>query len=220
VTYEEEWLAITARIAALKSAAELRAQHELSHKEDPYGVRAMLGTECTAIIQELQRFTQSHAKTLPNAATAALARFFDVRPVQAVLNNSKDESSSKAGIVAVLVIAGELTHLLAGRQEGLRLRSVRAFEHLQRTLAVNADVREMWKKAFKETGETGCEQLGAVHLLSHGIFAFKAHADGGRTDLVFSETLDCRTSGARERGVGAHRVEARHPGLGRSEGLQ
>jgi hypothetical protein len=57
---------------------------------------------------------------------------------------------------------------------------------LQRLLAVDDDVRSKWKAAF-ERGEVRCEQLGAVHLLSHGIFAFKINADGARTDLVFPD---------------------------------
>jgi hypothetical protein len=32
-----------------------------------------------------------------------------------------------------------------------------------------------------------CERLGSVHLLSHGIYAFKVDAARGRTDLVFNE---------------------------------
>jgi hypothetical protein len=44
-----------------------------------------------------------------------------------------------------------------------------------------------------------CEKLGAVHLLSHGIWAFKVDAAGGRTDLVYQEPLadltDIRRSG-------------------------
>lgn len=190
LTYEEEWLAIAARITALKAAAELRALHEASHTEDSYGVRAMLGGESFAIINELQRFAATHDATLPETAKAALKRFFGRTPVKAVLNEPRDGRASKAGVVAVLVIAGELTHLLGARQERLRLRSAQAFEHLQRTLAVNEDVRTRWLEAFRGTGETTCEQLGAVHLLGHGIFAFKVNAAGGRTDLVIPEPLD------------------------------
>lgn len=36
-------------------------------------------------------------------------------------------------------------------------------------------------------GEVECEKLGAVHLLGHGIWAFKINASGGRTDLVYQE---------------------------------
>jgi hypothetical protein len=42
--------------------------------------------------------------------------------------------------------------------------------------------------AFK-TGETSCEKLGAVHLLLHGIWAFKVNTAGERTDLVFGESV-------------------------------
>ncbi len=38
-------------------------------------------------------------------------------------------------------------------------------------------------------GETACEKLGALHLLSHGILAFKAYAPGERTDLILGDRL-------------------------------
>lgn len=50
------------------------------------------------------------------------------------------------------------------------------------------DIRDKWQRAFKK-GETHCEKLGAVHLLSHGIWAFKAHGEKGRTDLVMNEPI-------------------------------
>ena len=46
-----------------------------------------------------------------------------------------------------------------------------------------------WTSAF-ESRETRCEQLGAVHLLSHGIWGFKVSSAGAATDLVFSEPLE------------------------------
>ena len=36
----------------------------------------------------------------------------------------------------------------------------------------------------------GVRELGSIHLLSHGIFAFKVDALGARTDLVFNEPPD------------------------------
>ncbi|MBV8763779.1 MAG: hypothetical protein JOZ66_02625, partial [Hyphomicrobiales bacterium] len=51
---------------------------------------------------------------------------------------------------------------------------------------VDEEVRGKWQKAYDDN-ETRCEALGAVHLLAHGIFAFKADAAGARTDLVFHE---------------------------------
>jgi hypothetical protein len=40
-----------------------------------------------------------------------------------------------------------------------------------------------------DAGETRCEKLGAVHLLAHGIWAFKASGPKAATDLVFPEPI-------------------------------
>ncbi|MBV8756316.1 MAG: hypothetical protein JO257_03510 [Deltaproteobacteria bacterium] len=63
----------------------------------------------------------------------------------------------------------------------------RAFLHLNRTLSIDDTARERWRDAF--TFETRCEKLGALHLLSHGVYAFKAEAGSGRTDLVLGTPL-------------------------------
>ena len=45
----------------------------------------------------------------------------------------------------------------------------------------------IYTRKSSEEGEVACEKLGAVHLLLHGIWAFKVDAAGARTDLVFQE---------------------------------
>ena len=94
--------------------------------------------------------------------------------------------AARGALVALAAFEAEITFLLAGRQEQIRARSERALLHLQRILAVDPDVSAKWKKAF-EKNEVACERLGSVHLLSHGIYAFKVDALGARTDLVFNE---------------------------------
>jgi hypothetical protein len=64
----------------------------------------------------------------------------------------------------------------------------RAFTHLQSLIVADASVRTAWEAAFA-SGEIACERLGAAHLLQHGVWPFKAHAAGGRTDLVLGEPL-------------------------------
>jgi hypothetical protein len=64
-----------------------------------------------------------------------------------------------------------------------------AFEHLRRQLMVDEDIRKKWQDAFGKH-ETACEKLGAIHLLSHGIWAFKVIASGGATDLVFGDPVE------------------------------
>jgi hypothetical protein len=58
--------------------------------------------------------------------------------------------------------------------------------HLQRSLIVDEGLRSRWLAAYK-AGEVACEGLGSVHLLAHGIYAFKIDAKGARTDLIFNE---------------------------------
>lgn len=82
----------------------------------------------------------------------------------------------------------EFNHLISDHDAVVGNRVVRAFQHLQRSLLVDEDLRAKWQAAF-HNGETACEKLGAVHLLLHGIWAFKTSATGERTDLVLGTRL-------------------------------
>jgi len=79
--------------------------------------------------------------------------------------------------------------MLAGQQERLRTRSLRAFVHLQRLLVVDDEVSRKWSDLFVKREEK-LEKLGAVHLLWHGIYAFKIDDSGAATDLVFNDAVD------------------------------
>ena len=70
----------------------------------------------------------------------------------------------------------------------IRTRSERAFAHLQRHFVADAECRDKWTSAFTD-GEVACEALRALHLLLHGLWAFKVDNAGARTDLVFQEPL-------------------------------
>ena len=62
----------------------------------------------------------------------------------------------------------------------------RAFEHLNRSIVVDSGLRQRWQAAH-DRNEPACEALGGVHLLSHGIWAFKAKGPKAETDLVYQE---------------------------------
>lgn len=53
---------------------------------------------------------------------------------------------------------------------------------------MNKKIQGEWEEAFKQREERS-ESLGAVHLLSHGIWAFKVTGSGAATDLVYREPL-------------------------------
>jgi hypothetical protein len=83
----------------------------------------------------------------------------------------------------------EFDHLFADYESIIRSKVALAFLHLQRSLVVDEVLLEKWNDAFKNHGELACEQLGAVHLLSHGIYAFKTNSTGERTDLILGDRL-------------------------------
>jgi hypothetical protein len=89
-------------------------------------------------------------------------------------------------LVLLAAFESEMSFIMTDVQDALRLRSERAFAHLQRLIVVDADFRRKWGQAFS-AGEPECERHGAVHLLLHGIWAFKVGGAGAQTDLVFQE---------------------------------
>lgn len=100
--------------------------------------------------------------------------------------------------MALSALESEITYILTGRQEQIRVRSERAFLLLNRQLVVDEEVCRKWRSAFDEEHEPACERLGSIHLLSQGIYAFKINADGARTDLIFNEPPDAAVSRAAE----------------------
>jgi hypothetical protein len=85
-------------------------------------------------------------------------------------------------------VRSQFEFLIADHSALARSLTERAFSHLRRSLIADRDLQARWLSAFDE-GEPSLERLGAVHLLAHGIWAFKAHAPDSRTDLVLGTPL-------------------------------
>jgi hypothetical protein len=178
---------LATQIKSLQRAGEVYGVFQSYHQEDTYSAGTFLREQCGALIQSLEQFRHDFADSLPSAAIARIDHFLGTRLVRAAKDASTEQiGAARGALVALAAFEAEITFLLAGRQEQIRARSERALLHLQRTLAVDPDVSVKWRKAF-EKNEVACERLGSVHLLSHGIYAFKVDAAGARTDLVFNE---------------------------------
>lgn len=189
MSYMEQWNAIAARIRSLHNAASLYAQLAYSQFDPPRddsSALTVLTKQCRSIVFEIEWFKNEFRARLPSAANACLDRFLDA--LQSEIFGS-EVSRVKFGPVLLVAFESEMSFHLTDIQEVIRARSERAFRHLQRLLAIDAKLRQKWKTAF-DAGETACEKLGDVHLLWHGIFAFKINAQGARTDLIFSEPID------------------------------
>jgi hypothetical protein len=95
----------------------------------------------------------------------------------------------KLRITSLAAVKSAVDYHLSNLESVTHKRAERAFLHLRQTIVADDLARDRWQRAFAN-GETACEKLGAAHLMLHGIWAFKVSAEGGRTDLVFGDTLN------------------------------
>jgi hypothetical protein len=186
MSYDEQWAALATRIKGLQSAGDLYARFQSYHQEDSYGAGQLLNEQCAAVVRSLQLFRDNFAGVLPPEAVTRLNHFLGTRAAAAAGSAEAAQRGARAALVGLVGFEAEISFILAGRQGRIRARSERALLHLQQCLAVDEDFAVKWKKAH-DKDEPACERLGAIHLLWHGIFAFKVDAKGGRTDLVFNE---------------------------------
>jgi uncharacterized protein (DUF1800 family) len=146
------------------------------------------------IVIALEQFRDSFSHSLPPPAVDAINRCVckdtDISVAKLLGDTTGTQETRQEQVWAALVMLAsfetEMTFILSDVQVAIRARSERAFSHLQRLIVVDSAIREQWKIARKD-GEVACEKRGAVHLLLHGIWAFKVGATGERTDLVYQQ---------------------------------
>jgi len=128
-------------------------------------------------VSDALKSSADRAVTFWDTITAGLDRknLFDLKNVLAL-----------SAVLAAVMPA--LDAELRSEQSDLAEAAEIAFAHLKRSIVVDTNVRTAWQQAL-EDGEVECERRGALHLLSHRLWAFKAHAAGGYTDLVIGEPI-------------------------------
>lgn len=172
------------------------------YASDMYGGASVLMGSATEIFRSLDDFSSRHSAGLPERAAKRLhERIQAFRPKfeSASAGRDADFQVVQFRLTALRVLQSEVTYLLADTEAAARNLVARAFLHLQRAIIADPIVRRSWQAGF-EKNETSCERLGGTHLLLHGIWAFKAHSEGERTDLVLGEklTLTPEVEGAAE----------------------
>jgi hypothetical protein len=150
--------------------------------------RRVFRPEFHALEAAIRTFRQTHGGAIPTTAAAALDRFLTESGPLLADKQLDNFGHTAACLTALSRFRAELRYQLTDRSASMLRLTERALLHLQRSIVADSDVRRKWKEAF-EAGETSCEQLGAVHLLLHGIWAFKTSAAGERTDLVYGEPV-------------------------------
>jgi hypothetical protein len=189
MNHTDQWKALSSRIQGLVQSGLLHAQYLRVRSSDSYGTGKRLREQSESVLNEILSFREGFQVSLPLTALSAIDKFATTTGKLITDTSGPPDAEQErvwAGLVALAAFEAELSFLLSDTQESIRSRSERAFHHLQRSIVVDVGFREKWQDAFR-SGEVACEKLGAVHLLLHGIWAFKVDAAGARTDLVFQE---------------------------------
>jgi hypothetical protein len=187
MTWHEQWTALDGRLAGLLEAGHFVMRSLQVNTSDAYGVTNRVSRHAREVAAELADFGWTYQASLPPRALAELQRFV----AEDKLHLDQAISGFNGVQLSITILASlraALNYHLADFTVVARRRSERAFLHLQQLIVADPGVRVTWESAY-EQGELACERLGGAHLLSHGIWAFKAHGPGARTDLVLGEPI-------------------------------
>lgn len=184
-----EWKNLSIRIKSLLQTCERLFGALQINNQNTYGALNELINEAKKIFFSIQSFKNNYEIMLSENVKQSLeefvrdekGRFTTIQPNQ--LNKNPLEEV-KIILVALSTFESEISYYLSDTQTYIRKTVEISFAHLQRSLVVDEELREKWKK---KTHETHFEKIGGVHLLSHKIWAFKSDASGERTDLILSE---------------------------------
>lgn len=190
MNWHERWKALAARIDGAIEAGKFMTSSLAGHVGDPHdAVRTRIMPELREIASELKHFKSTYEADLPPATAVPFERLFKMYngwPYQGQPNPLAD---LQGNITALITFRSEFEYLVQDTEVLGRSRTERAFEHLRQQIAADPDIRKKWKQALIKK-EPACEKLGAVHLLGHGIWAFKVQGGNAVTDLVYNEPLD------------------------------
>ncbi len=192
MTWRTDWNAISARIASLLDAGHFFAEIMKVNASDSYGGAKVLADSAAGVFHSLDAFANRHSGSLPRPAAQRLEVF--LKAYRSTFESTPTVPGQNFEFVqfrltSLRALQSEMTYLLADTELAGRSLVERAFLHLQRAIIADRTIRNAWREAFDE-GEPACEKLGAAHLLMHGIWAFKASAEGERTDLILGQRLE------------------------------
>lgn len=193
MNWHAEWQALSARIKGILDAGSFFYTSLHHSSEDVRSVKGkVLLKNAEKIIQNLNDFYEKYQTAFPQPAVDCLNSFLNQQDFKSIgfFTNPRilESANVQFSLTSLAAFQSEFNFIIADTQFIARKITERAFIHLQRCIIVDEEVRKKWLNAFNKH-ETKCEKLGALHLLYHGVWAFKADATGGKTDLILSEPL-------------------------------
>ncbi len=187
MTWHEQWIALDGRLAGLLEAGHFVMRSLQVSRDDAYGVTTRLSRHAREMGKDLAEFCGAYQSSLPPRALAELLRFVDED--KPLLDQAISGFNGLQLCISLLAsLRAALNYHFTDSDSVARHRSERAFLHLQQLIVADTDIQAKWERAYNQ-GELACERLGGAHLLMHGIWGFKAHGPGARTDLVLGEPV-------------------------------
>jgi hypothetical protein len=192
MNWYQEWQALSSRIHGLLDAGAFFYGAGQNSSADDMSVRKrVLLATAKKIFESLNGFLTMYQSNFPKQALESLQRFLE-QPEIKNLNFTPDPGQVRGhvqfALTSLAAFESEFSYIISDTQVVALRITERAFAHLQRSIVADEEVRNKWLKAFSN-GEPACERLGSLHLLFHGVWAFKADAEKGRTDLILNEPL-------------------------------
>lgn len=184
--WQTESRLLSNRIAGLLEGGKFVLETAKAGESDHFGVTSELIHHARRIVDDLERLGGRHGEALPVPAQVLLREF--IQYFRKTFERAVEWTGIQGTLTALASFRAEFDFLLADSEVVARSLVDRAFIHLNRSLVMNSDLRRLWREAL-EAGEPAIEGLGAVHLLSFGVWAFKVSGTGERTDLVMGTPL-------------------------------
>ena len=190
MSWSEEWRSIEDCIEELSTiynahVAELTADLSIGYET----VDSTIIPMASDIADRICSFRERHRTQLSEDVIRPLEEFLQEIRFNIGFEVANRSTKEVTNLPALLQrFRSDFNYLTSDLTRSVLRLTARGFSHLQRSIIADQQYREKWIAAFKEN-EVACEKLGAVHLLQHGIWAFKVDSIGERTDLVLGEPV-------------------------------
>lgn len=197
-TLREAWNPLAAKIRGLEAAIQqlsnveeffIRLRTVSPAELDPNNlIPNMFIPALKQCYSDIVDFCESNSNILHHEVINCLERF---KTAAQFIKNDRLGSRDRIQVIAAFsALRAELEYYFSDRESQMIKLVERAFSHLRRRIVADLDFAKQWQTSYNDGREDDCEKLGAVHLLQHGIWSFKAHSEHERTDLILGAPLD------------------------------
>jgi hypothetical protein len=140
VAVKDEWARWSARIHGLINACSVSRGLAWRASESS-GAMKYLRAAAVALYEELDDFSHKLDPAESKVRIRIIEAVKYAKPFLSDSANALAETHLNTALTALILAEGEISFLLSNNQEVIRSRTERAFAHLQRSIAVDAELR-------------------------------------------------------------------------------